>query len=248
MAGHSKWAQIKRQKGVTDARRGALFTKLSKEITVAAKQGGGDPDMNFRLRLAVQKARESNMPADNIKRAIDRATGGGDGSELLEITYEGYGPHGVAILVETATDNRNRTVGEVRSTFTRGGGSLGESGSVAWQFDARGVVVVNAKGKDPDEISLLAIDSGADDVSVDGETVEITTELTSLEDVRKAMLDAGYEVTSAELTMIAKTPLQLEPSQAEQVLKLMERLEDLDDVQAVHSNVELSDELLAAIG
>src|SRR5581483_10080074 len=154
MAGHSKWAQIKRQKGVADVRRGALFTKLSREITIAARQGGGDPDMNFRLRLAVQKARENNMPADNIKRAIDRATGGGDGGSIEEITYEAYGPHGVAILIEAMTDNRNRTVAEIRSALTRAGGSLGETGSVGWQFESRGLIVVNSEGKDSDEIEL----------------------------------------------------------------------------------------------
>lgn len=246
MSGHSKWAQIKRQKGVTDVRRGALFTKLSREITIAAKQGGGDPDMNFRLRLAVQKARENNMPAENIDRAIKRATGGGDSAELQEITYEGYGPHGVAILLEAATDNRNRTAGEVRSVFTRGGGSLGETGSVGWQFDRRGVIIVNAAGKDPEEVSLAAIDAGAEDVEVDGDGVQVTTEAASLEPVRKALIDAGFEVTSADLSMVPKTPLRLDGDQATQVLRLLDRLEDLDDVQNVYSNADFAEEALAA--
>lgn len=246
MAGHSKWAQIKRQKGVTDVRRGALFTKLSREITISAKQGGGDPDMNFRLRLAVQKARENNMPADNIERAIKRASGGGDANELQEITYEGYGPHGVAILLEAATDNRNRTAGEVRSVFTRGGGSLGETGSVGWQFDRRGVIVVNAAGKDPEEVSLAAIDAGAEDVEVDGDGVQVSTDPSDLEPVRKALIDAGFEVTSAELSMAPKTPLRLDGDQAAQVLRLLDRLEDLDDVQNVYSNADFAEEALAA--
>lgn len=247
MSGHSKWAQIKRQKGVTDVRRGAIFTKLSREITVAAKQGGGgDPDTNFRLRLAVQKARENNMPADNIERAIKRATGGGDGAELQEITYEGYGPNGIAILVEALTDNRNRTVAEVRSAFTRGGGSLGEAGSVAWQFENRGVVTVEAGGHDPEEITLAAIDAGAEDVEEHDGTVEILTAPASLEAVRKALLDAGYEVSSAELSMTPSTPISLDASVSAQVLKLLERLEDLDDVQRVYSNADFAEEAIAA--
>lgn len=246
MSGHSKWAQIKRQKGVTDVRRGALFTKLSREITVAAKQGTPDPEMNFRLRLAVQKAREANMPADNIERAIKRAAGSGEGGDLLEITYEGYGPHGVAILVEALTDNRNRTVAEVRSVFTRAGGSLGESGSVAWQFDNRGLILVNAAGRGPEEITLAAIDAGAEDFSVEDGTVEISTTPAALEAVRSALIDAGYDVTSAELTMAPKTPLHLEGGDAEQVLRMLDKLEDLDDVQHVYSNGEFPDEVLAA--
>lgn len=248
MAGHSKWAQIKRQKGVADARRGALFTKLSREITVAAKQGGPDPEANFRLRLAVQRAREANMPAENIERAIKRAVGGasGEGGELQEVIYEGYGPHGVAILVECLTDNRNRTVSEVRSVFARGGGSLGESGSVAWQFDSRGVIIVEADGHDPDEVSLTAIDAGAEDVNVSGTTVEVYTAPGDLEAVRKALLNAGYRVTSAELSMVPKTTVHLEGAAAEQVLRLLDRLEDLDDVQRVYSNADFAEEALAA--
>jgi YebC/PmpR family DNA-binding regulatory protein len=246
MSGHSKWAQIKRQKGVADVRRGALFTKLSREITIAARQGGGDPDMNFRLRLAVQKARENNMPADNIKRAIDRATGGGDGGTIEEITYEAYGPHGVAILIEAMTDNRNRTVAEVRSTLTRAGGSLGESGSVGWQFENRGLILVNAEGKDSDEIELAAIDAGAQDVQAGDGAVEIATDPADLESVRKALLDAGYEITSAELAMQPKASISLEPEDAGSVLRLLDKLEDLDDVQRVYSNADFPEEVLAA--
>lgn len=246
MAGHSKWAQIKRQKGVADVRRGALFTKLSREITVAARQGGGDPEMNFRLRLAVQKARDNNMPADNIERAIKRAVGGGEAAELHEITYEGYGPGGVAVLVEALTDNRNRTVAEVRSVFTRAGGSLGEAGSVGWQFESRGVVTVNAAGRNPDEITLTAIDAGAEDFEVEGDMVEISTAPADLEAVRTAVLDAGYEVTSAELSKVPRTPIAAGADVAGQVLRLLDRLEELDDVQRVYSNAEFSEEALAA--
>jgi YebC/PmpR family DNA-binding regulatory protein len=247
MSGHSKWSQIKRQKGAADQKRGTIFTKLSREITIAAKQGGGDPDANFRLRLAVQKARESNMPADNIQRAIAKATGGGEGTELQEITYEGYGPGGVAVLVEAATDNRNRTVGEVRSVLTRAGGNLGETGSVAWQFESRGVVSVAANGRSEDEIADIVIESGAEDYSMEDDSVEVYTQPGDLEAVRGALIDAGLTVTSAELSYVAKTPVVLEPKDAEHVLRLLEKLEDLDDVQKVYSNAEFSEEAIAAI-
>src|SRR5215213_8621743 len=224
MAGHSKWKQIKRQKGVADQRRGALFTKLAREITLAAKLGGSDPAGNFRLRLAVQNARDNNMPADNIQRAIARAAGGGDANDLMEITYEGYGPSGVAILIEVMTDNRNRTVGEVRSVLTRAGGNLGESGSVAWQFASRGIVAVESATKSPDEIVDLAIEAGAEDVLVDGDSVDVYTAATDLESVRQSLLDAGLEVTNAELSMVPTTPLALDAKDAEQVIRLIEKL------------------------
>jgi YebC/PmpR family DNA-binding regulatory protein len=246
MSGHSKWSQIKRQKGAADQKRGAIFTKLSREITIAAKQGGGDPDANFRLRLAVQKAREANMPADNIQRAIAKATGGGEGNDLHEITYEGYGPGGVAILVEAATDNRNRTVGEVRSVLTRAGGSLGETGSVAWQFESRGVVSAETGGRDEDAIAEAVIESGAEDYSIDADTVDVYTQPADLEAVRGALIEAGLTVTSSELSYVTKTPVMLEAKDAEQVLRLLEKLEDLDDVQRVYSNAEFSEEAIAA--
>jgi YebC/PmpR family DNA-binding regulatory protein len=247
MAGHSKWKQIKRQKAVTDQRRGAIFTKLAREIPLAAKTGGPDPAANFRLRLAIQNARENNMPADNIQRAIQRATGGGDGGDLQEITYEGYGPGGVAILIEAMTDNRNRTVGEIRSVLTRAGGSLGESGSVAWQFDNRGVIVVDADGKSVDDIADAAIEAGADDFQIEGDTVEVYAAPGDIEAVRQSLLDAGLAVASAELSMVAKTPMAVDDGHAEQVVRLLEKLEDLDDVQKVYSNAEFSDEVLAAV-
>ena len=247
MAGHSKWKQIKRQKEVADQRRGAAFTKLAREITLAAKTSGPDPNGNFRLRLAIQNARDANMPADNIQRAIQRATGGGDAADLQEITYEGYGPGGVAIMVEAMTDNRNRTVGEVRSVLTRAGGSLGETGSVSWQFDSRGVVTVSAAGKSEDEIADAAIEAGADDFHPEGDTVEIYTAPGDLEAVRQVLLDGGFDVVSAELSLIPKTPISLDTKEAEQVIRLLEKLEDLDDVQKVYSNAEFSDEVLAAV-
>lgn len=247
MAGHSKWKQIKRQKGVADQRRGALFTKLAREITLAAKQGGSDPDGNFRLRLAVQNARDNNMPADNIQRAIARASGSGEGGDLHEITYEGYGPGGVAILIEAMTDNRNRTVGEVRSVLTRAGGNLGESGSVAWQFESRGVLTASPGGRSADDVAEIAIEAGADDFTIDEDSVEVYTAPADLEAARQALIDAGVDVSNAELSMIAKTPVSLEAKDAEQVLRLLEKLEDLDDVQKVYSNAEFSDDVLAAV-
>src|SRR5215211_5340018 len=191
MSGHSKWSTIKRQKGANDAKRGALFTKVAREISVAARQGGGDPDANYRLRLAIEKARSVNMPADNIKRTIDKATGGGEGEQFEEIVYEGYGPGGVALLVETATDNRNRTAADVRSIFAKAGGQLAGSGAVAWQFEPRGLVTVAKNGRDADDVALAAIDAGADDVDTAGDQIEIFTSPGDLEGVRKSLEGAG---------------------------------------------------------
>jgi len=246
MSGHSKWSQIKRQKGVADAQRGQLFTKLSREIIIAAKQGGPDPNVNFRLRLAVQKARDNNMPMDNIDRAIKRATGGGEGAEIAEITYEGFGPAGTAVLVDVATDNRNRTVAEIRNAFTRAGGSLGESGSVAWNFDSRGVISVAAGGKDPDEIGLYAIDAGAEDVQVGDGTIDVYTAPADLEKVKKALEDHAVKVDSAETARVPKTTIQIDEKAAIQVLRLVEKLEALDDVQKVYFNAEFSEDVLAS--
>jgi len=252
MSGHSKWSTIKRKKGAADAKRGQLFTKLTREITVSAKEGGGDPDSNFRLRLAVQRARTENMPAENIQRAIQRGTGaGGDGVVYEEITYEGYGPHGVALLVQALTDNRNRTVAEVRSIFTKMGGSLGEAGSVAWMFDARGLITIEPKtGQDADEVTLMAIDAGAEDVSVDEEgNVEVVTSFEDLKHVQDALTSQGLNVTQAETAMIPKTTMMLDDKDTEQALRMVERLEDLDDVQTVYTNLDLShaEELMAAM-
>ncbi len=246
MSGHSKWSQIKRQKGVADAQRGQLFTKLAREIIIAAKAGGPDPNANFRLRLAVQKARENNMPADNIDRAIKRAVGGGDGVELAEVTYEGYGPSGTAILVETATDNRNRTVAEIRNVFTRAGGNLGEAGSVAWNFESRGVITVPANGRDPDDVALQAIDAGAEDVQVSDGAIEIYTGPADLERVKKTLEQNAIPVDSAETARVAKNSVQLDERTAVQMLRLVEKLEGLDDVQKVYFNAEIPDDVFAS--
>ena len=245
MSGHSKWSQIRRQKGVNDARRGQLFTKLGQEITVAARAGGGDPDANFRLRLAIQKARESNMPAENIQRAIARGVGGGEGGHLEEIVYEGYGPGGAAILVEALTDNRNRTIAEVRNAFSRNGGNLGETGSVSWMFEPHGIIMIACDSSNPEEIELAAIDAGATDVTVDGDHVTVVTEPQSLDAARIALAQ-HFPIAEAESTVMPTTTIELDPKDAVHVLKLVEKLEELDDVQRVHTNVDFPDEVLAA--
>lgn len=246
MSGHSKWATIKRAKGATDAKRGALFTKLSREIITAAKQGGGDPGMNFKLRLAIQRAKAANMPNDNIERAIAKGTGADTAEQLDEILYEGYGPGGIAILVETMTDNRNRTVAEVRHQFSRAGGNLGENGSVAWQFEPRGVISVPVNGVDADEIALTAIDAGAEDVQVSGDVVEVQTEPANLEPVRQALEGSGVNVESADFAMVPKVTMELDAKVAAQALRLLDGLEDLEDVIRVYSNADFSDEVLEA--
>jgi YebC/PmpR family DNA-binding regulatory protein len=246
MSGHSKWHSIRRTKGVLDQRRGQLFTKLARDITMAAREGGGDVDANFRLRLAVDKARSNNMPTDNIQRAIDRGTGkGADASAIEEIYYEGYAPGGIALMIETATDNRNRTNSDVRATMTKGGGTPGEPGSVGWMFDTRGLISIDLSGKqfDPDEVMLLAIDAGADDVQVDEDQVEVYTDFKQLAAVRQALLEANLPVTGAEKTMLPKTTVQADLDEALKAMRLIERLEELDDVQKVYSNLEITDEL-----
>src|SRR5512141_2243585 len=248
MSGHSKWSTIKRAKGITDAKRGALFTKVAREISVAARQGGGDPDANYRLRLAIEKARSVNMPADNIKRTIDKATGGGEAEQYEEIVYEGYGPGGVAILVEAATDNRNRTASDVRSMFTKTGGQLAGSGAVAWQFEPRGLIVVPANGRDTDDLALAAIDAGASDVDTsDPELLDVFTEPADLERVRKALDGQKIDVESAENTMVAKTTVELDAHRARQNLRLIELLEDLDDVQRVTANFDIPEDVFAEV-
>ena len=249
MSGHSKWSTIKHQKGVTDARRGQLFTKLAREITVAARQGGGDPDSNFRLRLAVQKARENNMPQDNVDRAIKRGAGGGDGGgDLEEALYEGYGPGGVAIMLQALTDNRKRTVSDVRSSFTRAGGSLGEAGCVSWNFESRGVVTAEVDPDLGEEIALAAIDAGAEDFKLDGSFLEIYTSFENLEALRSAMEEQGVNVTTAELSMVPRNTVMLDARVADQTLRLLDILEELDDVQKVYSNADFPDEALEKYG
>lgn len=245
MSGHSKWATIKRAKGANDQKRGQLFTKLAREITVAARTGGADPESNARLRIAIQKARAENMPKDNIDRAIDRAVNAGNTDNYDEISYEGYGPGGVAVVIQALTDNRNRTVGEVRSALTRAGGTLGETGSVAWMFDNVGLISVNANGGDPEEIALVAIDAGADDVSFDEDGIEVFTEVQNLHIVSDALAAAGISVNSADPIMKPKATITPDSAAAIKVVKLLEKLEDLDDVQTVYSNLEFTDELLA---
>lgn len=247
MSGHSKWAQIRRSKGVNDARRGQLFTRLGREIVVAVREGNsGDPNANFRLRIAVQRARDANMPMDNIDRTIKRALGGGEGASLEEITYEGYGPGGTAIVVQTLTENRNRTVAEVRNAFHRNGGNMGENGCVDWLFELKGVIEVELQGHDPDELSLEAIDMGADDVEPagpDDETLTIYTDPSELDKVRHALEKKKYNVVKAESTLIPKTRIELsEEKTAHQVMRLVEKLEDLDDVQNVYTNADFSEE------
>ncbi len=244
MSGHSKWSQIKRQKGANDAKRGALFTKLTREIITAARQGGGDVDANYRLRMAVDTARANSMPLDNIKRAIERATGGGaDAEQYEEITYEGFGPSNVAVIVATMTDNRNRTASEIRSIFNKVGGSLGP---VAWQFEQKGILEIPLNGRDPDEVTLAAIDAGASDVgSPEGGAIVVSTEPAALESVRRALTDAGHEPHSAELSMEPTTRVDLDDERsARAVLQFIERLEDLDDVQNVYANFDIPDALM----
>jgi YebC/PmpR family DNA-binding regulatory protein len=247
MSGHSKWSQIKRQKGANDAKRGAMFTKVAREISVVARQGGGDPDANYRLRLAMEKARAINMPADNIKRAIERATGGSEAEQFEEIVYEGYGPGGVAILVEAATDNRNRTVAEVRSIFSKSGGQLAGSGAVAWQFEPRGLITVPRDRSDADEVALLAIDAGAEDVDSEADPVEIFTSPQDVERVRRELEAAGVSIGSAESTMVAKTSVELDDVKARQNLRLVEALEELDDVQRVTANFDIPEDIFAEV-
>ena len=242
MSGHSKWAQIKRQKGVADARRGQLFTKLGRELAVAVRQGGGNPETNFRLRLAVQKARDSNMPLDSIQRAIRRGVGGSEGTSLAETTYEGYGPGGAAILLEAMTDNRNRTIAEVRNIFSRGGGSLGESGCVTWIFEPKGVITVEAA--QAEELALSLIDAGAEDIKIINGSLEVHIKPEDLEGVRKTLEEQNLAIVSAEVLMVPKRTVMLEEKTALQTLKLLDRLEELDEVQRVFTNADFPDEAL----
>jgi YebC/PmpR family DNA-binding regulatory protein len=246
MSGHSKWSTIKRQKGAADAKRGQLFTKLAREISIAARQGLPDPDANTRLRLAVDRAKAANMPKENIERAIQRAAGAGSGDQYEEVFYEGYGPGGAALMIQAQTDNRNRTVGEVRAVLTRAGGTLGESGSVGWMFDQMGVIEVPSDGEDPDELSLSAIDAGAADVEIEDGLVVVYTEPGELHRVRESIAAAGHAIEAAQLTMRPKTLVAPEPETAVKVIRLVEKLEELDDVQEVFTNVDINDEVLAA--
>jgi len=244
MSGHSKWSSIKHKKGAADAKRGKLFTKLARAITVAARDGGGSVEANPALGLAVQKARDASMPKDNIQRAIDRGTGeGADAAVIESVVYEGYGPGGAAILVETLTDNRNRTGSEVRHAFEKHGGSLGEPGSVSWQFEKRGVILVDGERYGEDDL-MPAIDAGAEDVSEDGDLLKIITAAPDLAAVRSALEQAGVEVQSAELSMEPKSTVEVGEGDAPALLRLMDTLEEHDDVDSVHANFDVPEEIL----
>jgi YebC/PmpR family DNA-binding regulatory protein len=247
MSGHSKWSSIKHKKALTDAKKGQQFTKMARELMLAAREGGGNPDGNYRLRLAMEKARDVNMPQDNIQRAIKRGTGELAGAQIEQLRFEGYGPHGVAIMVETVTDNRNRTSGDIRNLFSRAGGNLGTTGSVGWMFSRQGQIVVDANGRDPDEVGLDAIELGASDARIDGKTVDVVTDPARLEAVQQAMKQKGYKIDSAEVTMNASQVVALDEARAPSVLKLLDALEEHDDVQAVYSNIDVPADVIERI-
>jgi len=248
MSGHSKWSTIKRKKAVTDAKRGAAFTRLAREITIAAREGGGNPDTNFALRLAVDKARAENMPSDNIERAVKRGTGEDkDGASLDQIAYEGFGPHGVAMIVEAVTDNRNRTVSELRHLFSRFGGTLGESGSVSWQFDRVAYFAFAAGGKTEEELFELVVDAGAEDLWYEDGQVEVTGPVDAFKRIGDTLKQAGIQVDDAGLRMQAKQEVELAPNESLQVMRFIEALEELDDVQNTACNLKISDEALAQL-
>ncbi|MFH1361219.1 MAG: YebC/PmpR family DNA-binding transcriptional regulator [bacterium] len=244
MSGHSKWSTIKHKKAKTDAQRGKIFTKIIREITSAAKQGGGDQDSNPRLRLAVDKAKEANMPNDNIERAIAKATGGGDGVNIEELTYEGYGPAGVAILVEVMTDNRMRTMPEVRNIFEKNGGSLGSAGCVGYLFKKQGILAFEKGSVDEEKLGMEAIEAGAEDINLDENIIEIVTAPDDFVKIRDALKSKGYNPTSAELAMTPSTTVKLEGDEAKKAIKLVTLLEEHDDVQAVHSNFDIAADIL----
>ena len=244
MSGHSKWASIKHQKGVTDARRGQLFTKLTREIIIAVREGGNNTEVNFRLRLAIQRARDNNMPNDNIERAIKRGSGDLGGAILVELVLEGYGPSGTAILLNALSDNRNRTIQNVRNVFSRHGSSLGENGCVAWLFDSKGLITLKTEGADADELALNAIDAGAEDVNVESDYIEIYTKPGELETVRKTLEQKNLTIASAELSMMPKTVVQLDEKAALRTLKLLDKLEEQDEVQHVSSNADFPESAL----
>lgn len=248
MSGHSKWHNIKLKKTKVDAIKGKIFTKLAREIIIAARQGGTDPDGNFRLKLAVQKAKEANMPKENIERAIAKASGSGeDVNAIEEMTYEGYGPGGVALMLEIATDNKNRTVPELRNILGKHGGSLGEPGCVSWMFDRKGVLTFDAKSVDEDKLLACVLDAGADDLRNEEDILEVITDPSEFQHVKEAIDKAGYHVLSAEIAMLPKTVINVSDKDAPSVLKLMEMLESHDDIQKVHSNFDIDSRILEEI-
>jgi YebC/PmpR family DNA-binding regulatory protein len=246
MSGHSKWATIRRSKAANDAKRGKIFTKLGHEIAVAAREGGADADTNFRLRIVLDKARQANMPKDNIERAIKRGAGGsGEGMQLEELIYEGYGPNGIAIMVQVLTDNRNRTVSDVRRVFSRHGGNLGSDGCVAWMFSRKGTILVDTTEGDPEEIALIAMDTAAEDVEVGEDSVEVLTQVEDFKTVLDALRDAELTIANSSLSWLPQTTTALEEKATLQTMKLLEALEELDDVQEVFSNLDIQDEMIA---
>ncbi|NOZ06572.1 MAG: YebC/PmpR family DNA-binding transcriptional regulator [Chloroflexi bacterium] len=247
MSGHSKWSTIKRKKGVTDARRGQLFTKLAREIEMAARQGGGDPSANFSLRLAMEKARKSNMPKDNVQRAIKRGTGELKGEALEEAYYEAHGPHGTGLMIQVVTDNRNRTVADMRRVVRRHNSHLGESGSVSWQFTQKGVITIEAGSGDTEELALTAIDSGADDVRIEDDVVEVYTELQDFQRVQEQLVENNIPIAEAEIELVPQNLLTLEESETLKMMRMVEELEDLDDVQRVFTNIDIPDELMGKL-
>jgi len=247
VSGHSKWATIKHKKGKTDAKRGKLFSKLSRAITVAAREGGGDPAMNISLANAVEKAKAESMPKDNIERAIQRGAGGAEGVNYESIVYEGYGPAGVAVIVEVLTDNKNRSAADIRNIFSKHGGQLAQAGAVAWVFERRGSIIVDGTRYTEDDVMAAAIDAGAEDVVADGEEFQVLTAAADLAAVRDALTAAGIEFENAELTMIPKNTVKLEENDARKTMKIMDALEDNDDVQEVYANFDISEEILEAL-
>ncbi|MDR1472803.1 MAG: YebC/PmpR family DNA-binding transcriptional regulator [Synergistaceae bacterium] len=248
MSGHSKWANIKHRKAAQDAKKGAAYQRLTKNIIAAAKAGGGDPSANFQLKVAIDRAKEGNVPMDNIERAVKRGSGSLEGVTYEDVTYEGYGPGGVAVMVETSTDNRNRTAPEIRSLFSKTGGAIGELGCVAWNFERRGIVTVTGKGIDADELLSVAAEAGAGDLNEDEEGFEIITDPSDLSAVASAIRDAGYVVGNAEVSLEPKTTVQVRTkAEAEKLLSMIDRFEEHDDVQNVYSNFEIPDEILAAL-
>lgn len=248
MSGHNKWSTIKRKKGVADAKRGQIFTRLTRELVMAAREGGGDPEMNFQLRLAVDKARAQNMPKENIERAIKRGTGDAkDGVSFEQVTYEGYAPHGVAVIIECMTENRNRTVAEVRHILSRSGGNLGESGSVAWQFTRQAYFSIPSKGNDFDRIFEIALDGGADDVTDDGDSIEIIAPVEKFKILNDKLREAQIEIEEGTLRMSPNQEMELSVENTLQVMRTLDSLEEMDDIQNVYSNLNISEEALAAL-
>ncbi len=245
MAGHSKWNNIKRKKGKVDAQRAKIFTKVIKEIQIAARMGGGDPAGNPRLRSAILNARSVNMPVDNIERAIKKGTGDQDGVNYEEITFEGYGPGGTAVFVETLSDNRNRTVGEVRHIFSKYGGNMGELGCVSWMFDRKGIIALDPSKVSEDRVMEVGLEAGAEDINAENEVIEVYTEWTTVEDVKEGMEKEGIEIEGAEVSMVPQNTVSLDAKQAETFIKLIDALEDNDDVQNVYSNADIPDEVMA---